>query len=160
MDWTGMWHCCDQPHNSFVGSYTSEGSKEGREVELVSSGWKEYESYRNSSSCAYHKWGNYFLKFFYQSIREQPSSLCFHYIHFGWFMYLTMQVTYMCGGCGQQNGIKPQDTIRCRTCGYRILYKIRTKRCKYTPNEELIFLLLLLLLLLYFLITMSFILCF
>jgi len=32
--------------------------------------------------------------------------------------------------CGQQNGIKPQDPIRCRSCGYRILYKTRTKRCK------------------------------
>ena len=32
--------------------------------------------------------------------------------------------------CGQLNGIKPQDPIRCRTCGYRILYKTRTKRSK------------------------------
>lgn len=30
--------------------------------------------------------------------------------------------------CGQVNGIKPADPIRCRTCGYRILYKMRTKR--------------------------------
>lgn len=33
--------------------------------------------------------------------------------------------------CGQHNGIKPQDPIRCRSCGYRILYKVRTKRSKY-----------------------------
>ena len=46
------------------------------------------------------------------------------------FPYFIHQVTYLCGGCGTQNGIKPQDTIRCRTCGYRILYKIRTKRRK------------------------------
>ena len=32
--------------------------------------------------------------------------------------------------CGQHNGIKPQDPIRCRSCGYRILYKVRTKRSK------------------------------
>ncbi len=37
---------------------------------------------------------------------------------------------YFFVACGQQNGIKPQDPIRCRTCGYRILYKVRTKRCK------------------------------
>ena len=58
------------------------------------------------------------------------------------------EVVYLCGGlffnfrccirdffvfcvaCGQQNGIKPQDPIRCRSCGYRILYKVRTKRSK------------------------------
>ncbi len=40
-------------------------------------------------------------------------------------------VTYLCGACGQPNVIKPQDPIRCRTCGYRILYKVRTKRCKF-----------------------------
>ena len=62
------------------------------------------------------------------------------------------EVVYSCGACGQANGIKvppvviaieivdrlniffvikPTDPIRCRQCGYRILYKIRTKRCKY-----------------------------
>ncbi|KAJ1430082.1 DNA directed RNA polymerase [Ochromonadaceae sp. CCMP2298] len=38
------------------------------------------------------------------------------------------ECTYLCGACGTQNGIKPQDPIRCRSCGYRILYKTRTKR--------------------------------
>ena len=38
------------------------------------------------------------------------------------------EVTYLCGACGQPNGIKPNDPIRCRFCGYRILYKVRTKR--------------------------------
>ena len=31
-------------------------------------------------------------------------------------------------GCGAKNHVKPQDQIRCRSCGYRILYKVRTKR--------------------------------
>ena len=35
---------------------------------------------------------------------------------------------YVCGACGHENTIKPKDPIRCRTCGYRILYKTRTKR--------------------------------
>jgi DNA-directed RNA polymerase I, II, and III subunit RPABC4 len=39
-----------------------------------------------------------------------------------------VQVPYLCGACGQQNVIKAQDPIRCRSCGYRILYKVRTKR--------------------------------
>lgn len=34
--------------------------------------------------------------------------------------------------CGTNNSIKPQDPIRCRSCGYRILYKTRTKRSKRT----------------------------
>ena len=35
---------------------------------------------------------------------------------------------YICGDCGAQNEIRPRDPIRCRFCGYRILYKARTKR--------------------------------
>ena len=34
---------------------------------------------------------------------------------------------YICGECGQTTDIKPKDPIRCRYCGYRILYKVRTK---------------------------------
>ena len=34
---------------------------------------------------------------------------------------------YLCGDCGVVNEIKPKDPIRCRHCGYRILYKMRTK---------------------------------
>lgn len=30
--------------------------------------------------------------------------------------------------CGAENEIKPKDAIRCRECGYRIMYKKRTKR--------------------------------
>ena len=37
---------------------------------------------------------------------------------------------YICGDCGAQNEIRPRDPIRCRFCGYRILYKARTKRRK------------------------------
>ncbi|EFP07909.1 CRE-RPB-12 protein [Caenorhabditis remanei] len=34
---------------------------------------------------------------------------------------------YICGECHGENEIKPKDAIRCRECGYRILYK---KRCR------------------------------
>jgi len=34
---------------------------------------------------------------------------------------------YICGECGLVTDIKPKDPIRCRFCGYRILYKQRTK---------------------------------
>lgn len=33
--------------------------------------------------------------------------------------------------CHHENEIKARDPIRCRECGYRIMYKKRTKRCKY-----------------------------
>lgn len=35
---------------------------------------------------------------------------------------------YVCGECNRENEIKPRDPIRCRECGYRIMYKKRTKR--------------------------------
>ncbi|XP_031370571.1 DNA-directed RNA polymerases I, II, and III subunit RPABC4, partial [Apis dorsata] len=30
--------------------------------------------------------------------------------------------------CHHDNEIRPRDPIRCRECGYRIMYKKRTKR--------------------------------
>ena len=42
----------------------------------------------------------------------------------------TAGTLYNCGGCGAKNSLKPQDPVRCRTCGYRILYKERTKKRK------------------------------
>lgn len=38
-------------------------------------------------------------------------------------------VEYRCGDCGAINVIKASDPVRCRQCGFRILYKMRTKRC-------------------------------
>ena len=38
-----------------------------------------------------------------------------------------LHITDLCGDCGVVNEIKPKDPIRCRFCGYRILYKMRTK---------------------------------
>ena len=37
-------------------------------------------------------------------------------------------VAYICGDCGTENTLKAGDVIRCRECGYRILYKKRTNR--------------------------------
>ena len=42
---------------------------------------------------------------------------------------LSQMTNYLCGDCGVVNEIKPKDPIRCRFCGYRILYKMRTKNC-------------------------------
>ncbi|KAF6161110.1 hypothetical protein GIB67_007751 [Kingdonia uniflora] len=39
-------------------------------------------------------------------------------------------VAYICGDCGMENSLKPADVIQCRECGYRILYKKRTRRSK------------------------------
>jgi DNA-directed RNA polymerase I, II, and III subunit RPABC4 len=38
------------------------------------------------------------------------------------------KMVYICGDCGQDNEIKAKDAIRCRECGYRIMYKKRTRR--------------------------------
>lgn len=37
-------------------------------------------------------------------------------------------VSYLCGDCGFENTLKKEDHVQCRECGYRILYKKRTKR--------------------------------
>ncbi|KAL3068589.1 hypothetical protein niasHS_006422 [Heterodera schachtii] len=37
-------------------------------------------------------------------------------------------VTYICGDCHKENEIRPKDPIRCRECGYRILYKKRSRK--------------------------------
>ena len=37
-------------------------------------------------------------------------------------------VNYQCGSCGAVTALKASDPIKCRQCGYRILYKQRTKR--------------------------------
>lgn len=44
-------------------------------------------------------------------------------------------VEYRCGDCGARNTIKAGDPVRCRQCGFRILYKIRTKRCKFVKES-------------------------
>ncbi|XP_066122051.1 DNA-directed RNA polymerases I, II, and III subunit RPABC4-like [Saccopteryx bilineata] len=35
---------------------------------------------------------------------------------------------YICGDCQSKNEIKSRDPIICRECGYKIMYKKRTKR--------------------------------
>ncbi|XP_012278817.1 DNA-directed RNA polymerases I, II, and III subunit RPABC4 [Orussus abietinus] len=37
-------------------------------------------------------------------------------------------MVYICGECHHDNEIRPREPIRCRKCGYRIMYKKRTKR--------------------------------
>ncbi|CAK9297156.1 unnamed protein product [Gordionus sp. m RMFG-2023] len=41
---------------------------------------------------------------------------------------LPQKMIYICGDCHSENEIKSKDPIRCRECGYRIMYKKRTKR--------------------------------
>jgi len=40
----------------------------------------------------------------------------------------TQVMIYICGDCHRENEIKAKEAIRCRECGYRIMYKKRTKR--------------------------------
>ncbi|WJX24496.1 DNA-directed RNA polymerases I, II, and III subunit RPABC4 [Trifolium repens] len=63
---------------------------------------------------------------------KQPlTQFIFH--HQGLLLELVMDplpepVSYLCGDCGVENTLKPGDVIQCRECGYRILYKKRTRR--------------------------------
>lgn len=43
-------------------------------------------------------------------------------------------VTYLCGDCNNKVQLKHGDPVRCTNCGYRVLYKERTKR--YVPNRD------------------------
>ncbi|KAG9305889.1 hypothetical protein G9A89_016541 [Geosiphon pyriformis] len=38
------------------------------------------------------------------------------------------QMHYLCADCGVDNEIKPKEPLRCKECGHRIMYKMRTKR--------------------------------
>ncbi|EYC07927.1 hypothetical protein Y032_0068g207 [Ancylostoma ceylanicum] len=38
---------------------------------------------------------------------------------------------YICGECHYENEIRPKDAIRCRECGYRILYKKRSRKREF-----------------------------
>ena len=37
-------------------------------------------------------------------------------------------INYICGDCGTKFPLRRNDTIRCKECGCRVLYKERTKR--------------------------------
>ncbi|KAB2608237.1 hypothetical protein D8674_011405 [Pyrus ussuriensis x Pyrus communis] len=37
-------------------------------------------------------------------------------------------VYYICGKCGLEVQLKPNDSMQCRDCGYHILYKKRARR--------------------------------
>lgn len=37
-------------------------------------------------------------------------------------------VTYVCGDCASDVTLDKDEKVRCMTCGYRILYKKRTKK--------------------------------
>lgn len=38
-------------------------------------------------------------------------------------------LTFNISECHYENELRPRDPVRCRECGYRIMYKKRTKRC-------------------------------
>ncbi|CAB4277846.1 unnamed protein product [Prunus armeniaca] len=38
------------------------------------------------------------------------------------------QVKYICGGCGEEVPLKPNEKVQCRHCDYTVLYKKRTRR--------------------------------
>lgn len=51
----------------------------------------------------------------------------FWYI-FDFDQFFLIGLCVICKDCGQENTLKHADVIQCRECGYRILYKKRTRR--------------------------------
>ena len=41
----------------------------------------------------------------------------------------TRAINYLCGECDAKVILSRGDAIRCKECGYRVLYKERTNRC-------------------------------
>eukprot|EP00052_Salpingoeca_macrocollata_P024161 m.215192 g.215192 ORF g.215192 m.215192 type:complete len:57 (+) comp22200_c0_seq5:78-248(+) len=37
-------------------------------------------------------------------------------------------MVYICGDCCKENELKQKDTLVCHECGFRVMYKKRTKR--------------------------------
>ncbi|KAK3720403.1 DNA-directed RNA polymerase core subunit rpc10 [Vermiconidia calcicola] len=44
------------------------------------------------------------------------------------FEDVSRPVQYLCGDCDTKVTLKKGDAIRCKECGYRVLYKERTNR--------------------------------
>ncbi|KAM3418660.1 DNA-directed RNA polymerases II, IV and V subunit 12 [Cercospora zeina] len=44
-------------------------------------------------------------------------------------------VNYLCGDCDTKVVLKKGDPIRCKECGYRVLYKERTNRSRTQRNN-------------------------
>lgn len=51
---------------------------------------------------------------------------------FIWVVFRLTVLVIVCAGCGTQNTLSQRDQVRCRVCGYRIFYKVRTDRCECT----------------------------
>ncbi|CAK0794421.1 unnamed protein product [Prorocentrum cordatum] len=41
---------------------------------------------------------------------------------------VAVAVTYICGNCGVDVELKLKDAVRCKECGYRILFKKRARK--------------------------------
>lgn len=65
------------------------------------------------------------------TIITSESYLCFSSAVFVQPLPFSFSIT---SECHTENEIKARDPIRCRECGYRIMYKKRTKRCILLQN--------------------------
>ena len=50
-------------------------------------------------------------------------------VQFIFCMFVILKHSYDLLDCGAENTIKAKDAIRCRECGYKILYKKRERKC-------------------------------
>ncbi|XP_014507408.2 DNA-directed RNA polymerases II, IV and V subunit 12 [Vigna radiata var. radiata] len=71
---------------------------------------------------------NFLLCVCISSAKPKPRTFFFHSLPESPMDPQPEPVSYICGDCGMENTLKPGDVIQCRECGYRILYKKRTRR--------------------------------
>lgn len=46
-------------------------------------------------------------------------------------------ISHLLAECGAENHLQAKDPVRCRECGYRIMYKKRARRRTFRPSCEL-----------------------
>ena len=63
-----------------------------------------------------------------QQQSQQPGQGTFNITDSSTFEDTSRPVQYLCGDCDAKVVLKKGDAIRCKECGYRVLYKERTNR--------------------------------
>ena len=41
--------------------------------------------------------------------------------------FSTKTASYICASCGREHELKPNDVVKCKYCGFRVLYKKRAR---------------------------------
>lgn len=70
----------------------------------------------------------------FRKVSHQTKKFLFHSLNLLVVSVINFEIFAYCSECHTENEIKSRDPIRCRECGYRIMYKKRTKRSILLPT--------------------------